>query len=123
MKDTESLHLLADLADSRCELNHGPQIKLTPQAVDYIAVPMGYNGDTESKDTLVIPVCFECVEALTGDEWTLVYCLECNSSQWISQQLSKLDYTNRLTGSHHHLISIVGCPECSGKLESLYFVD
>lgn len=123
MNDTETLHLLVDLADSNCELNHGDQVTRTPQAVDYLTLRMGYNADETSEDKLVIPVCQDCINSLEDDEWTLIYCFECSSSQWVDQKLAKLDYTNRVTGKHHHMIGVVGCPKCSGKLTSLYFLD
>lgn len=111
------LALLADLSESTCELRHYKENP--PKACDYVVVPLGYkeseNVEVREKE-LVIPVCQECAETLQGEEWTLLYCFECNSSRWISRELAKNSY-------RHHVLWLRGCPDCSNKFGGLYFND
>jgi hypothetical protein len=115
MHDTDCLALLAGLAEEHCGLNHGPGVDTSAiPASDYIALPMG-NAETIKRE-MVIPVCAECAQALLGEEWTLIYCLECNQSQWICRARAKLHY-------RHHILWQKGCPKCTGKFGGLYFND
>jgi len=120
MNAIDKLHLLAELGESHCELNHGPDAdnKAWP-AVDYIVLPFGYH-DTEvvevSARELVIPICNECAQALMEEEWTLLYCFECNSSHWVHRRQAKNDY-------RHHLLWLRGCPDCTNEFGGLYFND
>jgi len=118
MHETDRLRLLAELVTESCELNHGPETeKIVVSAFDYIVLPFGYNEaeDIEvSVRDMVIPVCFDCAQALMGDEWTLLFCFECCSSQWINRQLAKNRY-------RHHILWLRGCPECSYEFGGLYF--
>jgi len=120
MNAIDKLYLLAELDESHCELNHGPGVDNKEyQAVDYIVLPMGYNDSEVVEVTareLVIPVCSECVQALRGEEWTLLYCFECNSSHWVYRPLAKNDY-------RHHLLWLRGCPDCTNEFGGLYFND
>ena len=120
MDRLERLQLLAELATVHCELNHGPGInKEDYPAVDYIVVRLGYkeaDGKEISVRKLVIPVCFECAQALAGDEWILLYCIFCGSNQWINRQLAKLKY-------RHHVLWLRGCPDCTKEFGGLYFAD
>ncbi|MDH4321627.1 MAG: hypothetical protein OEV73_09050 [Desulfobulbaceae bacterium] len=120
MNAIDKLHLLAELGESHCELNHGPGVdnKDCP-AVDYIVLPFGYHDNEVVEVTareLVVPVCSECAEALSGDDWTLLYCFECNSSHWVYRPLAKNNY-------RHHLLLLRGCPECTNEFGGLYFND
>jgi len=112
--------LLADLEEAHCELNHGPDTNPEDyQAVDYLTTPLGYKkNDTEiiSVRDIVIPVCKECVEALSGEEWTLLYCFECAHSRWVARVLAKNNY-------RHHILWLRGCPDCTNKFGGLYFND
>ncbi|MEJ2031669.1 MAG: hypothetical protein P8Y63_01205 [Deltaproteobacteria bacterium] len=118
MNAIDRVQLLAELENGFCELNHGPGTSPEDHpAIDYVVMPMGYQ---ESRDVevavrdMVIPVCAECAIALVGDEWTLIYCFECCSSQWIYRPHAKLRY-------RHHLLWLRGCPECSNEFGGLYF--
>ncbi len=126
MKPEEKFILLAELDSSHCELSHGPNF--SPEdypAVEYITIPLGdrelKEANTESE--MVVPVCAECLQALAGNEWTLLFCLECSSSQWISQETARLRYENINTGAHYHILGLLGCPKCAKKIRGLYFLD
>lgn len=120
MHDADAIRLLADLAEEHCELDHGP--KTDPKnnrATDYLVLPFGYQENAIKEVTvreLVVPVCFECVQALQGDEWTLLYCFECSHSRWVYRKWAKNSY-------RHHILWLRGCPDCSNKFGGLYFND
>ena len=118
MNAIDRLGLLAELEDSHCELNHGPGTDNRDfPAVDYIVIPFGYHLDEVREVAareLVIPVCADCAEALCGEEWTLLYCFECNSSQWVCRKYARMRY-------RHHILWLRGCPECSYEFGGLYF--
>ncbi|RJX16614.1 MAG: hypothetical protein C4563_11475 [Desulfobulbus sp.] len=120
MHELDRLVLLANLAEEHCELNHGPKTShLKLPAVDYLVQPFGYSmSDIEevSVREVVVPVCIDCAGALQGNDWTLLYCFECNSSQWISRRFARLRY-------RHNVLWLRGCPECSGEFGGLYFSD
>ncbi len=120
MNAIDRLGLLAELEDSFCELNHGPDtVQSDYPACDYLVVPIGYRQEEHTEIVvreLVIPVCRECAAALLGDEWTLCYCLECARSQWICRQLARLRY-------RHHILWMQGCPHCAERVQGLYFND
>ena len=120
MDAIDKVRMMAELPKDHCDLNHGPGIsnKNFP-AADYIVMPFGYK---EAKDRevsvreLIIPVCYECVQALKGDEWILLYCFECAESRWVCRRFAKNNY-------HHHILWLRGCPDCSNKFGGLYFTD
>ena len=116
----EKLRLLAELATTHCELNHGRGTKGEDYpAIDYIVVRVGYkedDGEKVSVRKLVIPVCSECAQSLAGDEWTLLYCTLCGNSRWIYRQLAKLKY-------RHHVLWLRGCPDCTKEFGGLHFAD
>lgn len=120
MHEIEKLALLANLEEERCELNHGPQTAhLKIPAIDYIIQPFGYHvNDIEeiAVREIVVPVCSDCASALQGEEWTLLYCIECCSSQWICRSLAKKRY-------RHHILWLRGCPHCTHEFGGLYFSD
>ena len=120
MDDIEKLKLLTDLENEHCELNHGPGTKAADfPAVDYIVLPFGISRKSAHEDSLrelVIPVCQECAEALSGDEWTLLFCFECSATRWVYREKAKNRY-------RHHILWLRGCPDCSNKFGGLYFND
>jgi hypothetical protein len=65
---------------------------------------------------LVVPVCFDCAQALLHDEWTLLYCFECSHSRWVYRPLARNNY-------RHHILWLRGCPDCSNEFGGLYFND
>ncbi|MBU0730800.1 MAG: hypothetical protein KKE17_08180 [Proteobacteria bacterium] len=118
MNEIDRLQLLAELVETSCELNHGPDTKKqSPPATDYIVIPFGYQ-ENEVTDVcareLVVPVCYDCAQALLGSDWTLLYCFECNSSQWVYRKMAKNKY-------RHHILWLRGCPDCSYEFGGLYF--
>ncbi|MBU1405691.1 MAG: hypothetical protein KKE83_02470 [Proteobacteria bacterium] len=120
MHETDRLGLLAGLPTECCELNHGPGTSREDfPAVDYLVMPFGYceNEITEiSVREMVIPVCGECAAALAGEEWTLLYCFECCSCQWVARAFAKNRY-------RHHILWLRGCPHCARQFGGLYFTD
>lgn len=122
MSGINELVLLSELAseDVRCELNHGPGTndEFYP-AVCFIVLPIGQNEGNDiykQEHELTISVCKECSEALQEDEWTLLFCVTCTSSQWIARQQSKMRY-------RHHIVWLQGCPECTNEFGGIYFSD
>jgi hypothetical protein len=120
MNEIDQIRLLADLEEEHCELNHGPNTnpKEYP-AADYIILPIGYQEDSIQSVTvreMVIPVCFDCSQALLHDEWTLLYCFECSHSRWVYRPWARNSY-------RHHILWLRGCPDCSNEFGGLYFTD
>lgn len=120
MDNIEKVLLLSQLAEDRCSLNHGPGVSegCCP-ASDYLVVPMGFRENEISEVAvreLIIPVCFECAQALNGDEWTLIFCIDCSASRWVYRKLAKNSY-------RHHVLWLRGCPDCSNTFGGLYFND
>ncbi len=120
MDEIDRLQLLASLSEEFCELNHGPNTRREDfPASNYIITPIGYSNNEIEEVTareLVVPVCFDCAEALYGEEWTLLYCLECANSRWVCRAMAKNKY-------RHHLLWLKGCPDCSYEFGGLYFND
>lgn len=120
MREEEQIGLLADLVNEHCELNHGPNTNQEDyRATDYIILPIGCQENTIESVTvreMVIPVCFDCAQALLHDEWTLLYCFECSHSRWIYRPLARNSY-------RHHILWLRGCPDCSNSFGGLYFSD
>jgi len=119
MDTIDVVRLLSELEGEHCGLNHGPKTKPGDfPACDYIVIPFG-DARTEictpDRD-LVVPVCQECAQALTGEEWTLLYCFECNASRWVNRRMAKLQY-------RHHVLWLRGCPDCTKVFGGLYFND
>ena len=120
MDATDKVKMMAELAHDYCSLNHGQDIRNENiPAADYIVMPFGYE---ESKDKeiavreLIIPVCSECVQALKGNEWTLLFCFECAESRWVCRKLAKNRY-------RHHILWLRGCPDCTNAFGGLYFSE
>ena len=110
--------MLADLSHEVCGLNHGPGAPDHP-ALDYLVCPVGYrDGEVSAKAVreLIIPVCLPCSQALTGDDWTLLYCFECGASRWVARSRAKNSY-------RHHVLWLRGCPDCTKTFGGLYFND
>jgi len=120
MNAIDKVTMMAELSQDHCSLNHGPDISNEDiPAADYIVIPFGYE-ETEGIEIavreLVIPACIECVMALKGEEWTLLYCFECAESRWICRKLAKNKY-------RHHILWLRGCPDCTNEFGGLYFTD
>jgi hypothetical protein len=118
MIELDRLHLLADMCGAHCELNHGPGIENERYpAVDYLVWPVGYrespNVSTAVRD-YAVPICQDCLDALEGEEWTLLYCNQCCSSQWVLRAISRLEY-------RHSVIRLRGCPKCGGRFGGCWF--
>lgn len=120
MDAIDKVTMMAELSNDHCTLYHGPGACSEDfPAADYIVMPFGYEeaeGIEVAVRELIIPVCFECVQALKGDEWTLLYCFACAESRWICRQLAKNSY-------RHHILWLRGCPDCTNKFGGLYFTD
>lgn len=120
--EIDKIGLTAELTQSHCDLNHGPETN--PEdfpATDFLVLPLGTNESevvSNIENYLYIAVCMDCWEALqpSNKEWTLCYCVNCNESQWIARKYSKLHY-------RHKVLWLNGCPECGSKFGGLYFCD
>lgn len=73
-------------------------------ATDFIVQPLGFNDKV--KEEIVVPICKECIKFISGDEWVLLYCVQCLSSQWLSRSLAKRTYDSSI-------VWMDGCPKCS----------
>jgi hypothetical protein len=104
--EIDQVLLMAELENTECQLKHNDDE--THRACDFITCPMGY-ADIGITDFITIPICKECIEALMGDEWVLLYCVHCNSSQWVYKPLSKREYTEKI-------VWMTKCPKCEGKI-------
>lgn len=120
MDQFDRLILLAELEHEVCGLNHGREKRgVIHKACDYLVLPFGLKTKNKKKaeeKELVIPVCPECIESLRGDEWTLLYCFDCGESRWVFRETAKNSY-------RHHILWLLGCPECTQKFGGLYFND
>ena len=125
MNKIDEIGLRACLNNEVCGLAHGP-VEEKPPAVDWIVCPLGHR-ETEVvsniTEELVIPICAECSEELNKPEskWVLLYCLKCNSSQWVLRELSRLSWVNKSTMTLHKLIWLHGCPKCGGQFGGVSF--
>ena len=119
MDTIDTVRLLSELEGEHCGLNHGPKSRAADYpASDYIVIPFGDTGKevlTPNRD-MVVPVCMECAQALITEEWTLLYCFECNASRWVCRAMAKNYY-------RHHVLWLRGCPDCTNKFGGLYFND
>ena len=103
----------ANLIYEQCYLNHGSGQE-RPQAVNYLCQDVGAGNNIQ--DTLRIPICAECAEALYDEVWLLFYCLTCNSSQWLLKSKAKKYYPK-----WESIRFLSQCPICvnKGKKEEL----
>lgn len=117
--------LMAELLDEVCGLSHGP-VTPKPPAVDWMVLPLGQKETSiiaNQTEELVIPLCAECAEELSKLEskWVLLYCLDCNESQWVLRELSKLSWVNKVTMRLHKILWLRGCPKCTAKFGGVWF--
>ena len=99
------LHILAAIADSKCELRHAPGTE-SPQAVNAIILPFQTNY-------LIIPICSECVNTLAEGEWGLLYCIRCCENRWSKKAVEQ--------NPQGRIVWLDGCPEC-GEFKGTYHV-
>ncbi len=114
MDALERLVLLTSLGSEVCCLNHDQHGDEAP-AIDYIVIPVGNLQKNVREYDLTIPVCQDCLDALVNVEWTLLFCLECTSSQWVLNKLSKLDYPKSP-------MWLCGCPKCKDEANTKVFM-
>lgn len=100
MNESEKSILYFDLIQSKVECG---LVKCEQKAVDYIVQPIGKNNKLEIE--LVIPVCLECIKYIGHHEWVLLYCIKCNSSQWVYKPWAKRVYTDSIIWMNE-------CPKC-----------
>jgi len=124
MDNITVLEIAVDIIDSDCQLNHGLKDLEKHKAIDSLVIPLK-KKDSEEEDCISIPVCESCRDGLFDPCWILLFCLDCLSSQWVSKELSKLDYTKK-EGSQivaeYDMILLRGCPKCSTKLQGIYYL-
>jgi len=98
-----------ELLNEKCGLNHGPisLVPENPKAVDYLCQMFGFSEERTITEEIRIPICEECMEALYDGDWVLLYCVICNSSQWIYKPESKLDFKPGVS-----VVWMDDCPKC-----------
>jgi hypothetical protein len=100
------LHARIDLTNEHCHLKHSKEDPAENHpAVDFLCQNLGYENFVT--ETIRIPICQECVEALLSEEWILFYCVGCNNSQWLNRKYAKHPYPFWL---HVHWMDT--CPVC-----------
>ena len=104
------------LEGESCALNHGPGVKLNGEskAVNLICQNFGEPSSGTVMDQVRIPICENCEKGLTNGKWVLLYCITCNSSQWILKEKAKLKYNDDVG-----IIWLDECPICVKKQEEL----
>lgn len=107
MDPFERFIALANFIDSYCDLHH---TQYKPPTINQIIQVL------DTGDKLSINICEECLEALQGDEWVLLYCVNCLESRWVWKEASKMSY-------QHNILWLNGCPECTNEFGGLYFTD
>ncbi len=97
-----------ELMGQKCVLKHGPKNMNfeQPEAINYLSQYFGYNKDNSVTELLRIPICEECIRGLYNRDWVLLYCIACNSSQWVFKPMSRLNYNT-------NVVWMDACPECS----------
>jgi len=107
LKFNDGLQNLIDIIElkgTNCVLDHKDDKKR--EAVDYLS--QRFKDKYDKIDTLRIPVCGECAEALCGVDWVLLFCIYCGRSQWVYRPKAKLKY-----GKDVHVIWMDICPWCA----------
>ena len=109
MTEEDKLIIATEIAfGTQCDLEHHDDEEHI--AVDTIVIPMGYKDSDDvyiQKDELIIFICEECVKGLQSVEWTLLYCFNCNASQWIYLPLAK-----RNKKYYNDVNWMTFCPKC-----------
>lgn len=104
----DNLTAKLDLIGEKCHLKHGPKnmdIEI-PNAVDYLCQYFGFNKERSITEMLRIPICRDCIAGLYDDDWALVYCINCNSSQWFYKpKVPHIEF-------HTDVVWLDKCPEC-----------
>ena len=72
--------------------------------VDASDVPM-FNKEKSITDMLRIPVCEDCIRGLYDENEVLLYCIQCNHSQWVWKPTSKINYNT-------NVVWLDSCPKC-----------
>jgi len=96
-----------ELLNEPCHLKHAPEymnIKI-PLAVDYLCQYLGFNKSHNTTESIRIPICKECLKGLYDKNWVLVYCITCNSSQWIWKPNTFIEFNT-------DVIWLDKCPKC-----------
>jgi hypothetical protein len=92
-EDLEYLLARVELEGETCGLKHSKHDPAEDhEAVDYLVQNLGDQKTGMVTQQIRIPVCQECVDALSDNNWILVYCIHCHKSQWISRRLAKKEY-------------------------------
>jgi len=98
-----------ELEGETCHLKHSKEDPSENHPViDYLCQNLGDQYSGESIHQLRIPICKECLEALNDPLWILVYCTNCNNSQWIYRPYAKLNYPD---GNGVYWLDV--CPFCA----------
>jgi hypothetical protein len=98
-----------ELNDEFCGLKHSSEDPAEEHpAVDYLKQNLGNPKTGEAYQQIRIPICEECIVALTDPNWILMYCINCNKSQWVYRPKAKYDYPE---GNRVYWMDV--CPFCA----------
>lgn len=103
MTELEQAALYAELSQEHIQCGTD---KCKEIAIDYIVQPIGM--ETTVFLDIIVPICGKCIEHLDSTEWVLLYCVQCNSSQWVYKKMAKLEYGDKT------IVWMDGCPKCKG---------
>lgn len=111
MNNSDYIRNTLELINETCHLKHS---RMDPAenhpAVEFLCQHIGHLESEDSSVidyTIQIPICEECAEALQGDEWVLLFCLNCSKSQWVLRALAKKVYHK-----DQHVVFMEECPCC-----------
>jgi len=106
----ENLNMMVaklELEGENCHLKHGPNGD-RPPAVDYLCQRLGDQKTGDVLQELRVPICKECAEALSNENWILAYCTYCQESQWIYRPKAKIKHPD---GNGIYWLDV--CPHCA----------
>lgn len=107
-EEFQKLTMKVNLDGVKCCLWHEGKL---PDAVDYIIQDVGYREEVMAR--LAIPICQECLEAISSGDWILMYCVNCNQSRWVNKHLTKRLYLYE--DAVNNILWMSRCPECTVK--------
>lgn len=98
-----------NLENETCGLKHSKEDPAeNHKAVNYLVQNIGNPQTGEIFYQLRIPVCEECFNALDDNDWILMYCVNCNKSQWVYKPYAKYQYP-----SENKIYWLDVCPFCA----------
>lgn len=121
MDPINRLAVTASLETQSCGLRH-EKLLITAPAEDCIVLDIGRDDGIvkEICYQLTIPVCKECLDSIVDGRWLLLYCGDCDKSNWVDRWSPK--YQNQY-GDNYNLVVLLGCPDCTNQSRGTYFIN